>query len=62
MRYLAVAFPQPQFLKFRLYGQELALCALVICPVGAYILWRGLGPVRRQIEERQALDDQARAV
>ena len=24
MRYFAVAFPQPQFLKFRLYGQELA--------------------------------------
>ena len=23
MRYFAVAFPQPQFLKFRLYGQEL---------------------------------------
>ena len=24
MRYFVVAFPQPQFLKFRLYGQELA--------------------------------------
>ena len=24
VRYFAVAFPQPQFLKFRLYGQELA--------------------------------------
>ena len=26
VRYFAVAFPQPQFLKFRLYGQELARC------------------------------------
>ena len=24
MGYFAVAFPQPQFLKFRLYGQELS--------------------------------------
>ena len=38
-------------------GKSIALCAVVICPIGAAILWRGLGPVRAQIAERQALDD-----
>ena len=42
-------------------GKSIALCAVVICPIGAAILWRGLGPVRRQIEERQSLDDAAGA-
>ena len=35
-------------------GKSIALCALVICPIGAFILWRGLEPVRKQIAERQA--------
>lgn len=33
-------------------GKSIALCSLVLCPIGAFILWRSLPAIRRQLEEQ----------
>ena len=32
-------------------GKSLALAAAVLCPLGGFILWSGLGSIRRVLEE-----------
>ena len=35
-------------------GKSIALCAAVLCPLAAVILWRSLGAINRQLEEAEA--------
>jgi MFS family permease len=35
-------------------GQSIALCAVVLCPLGGVILWSGLGSIRREINAQAA--------
>lgn len=37
-------------------GKSIALCAAVLCPLGALILWRSLPAIRRQYEAQQAAE------
>lgn len=34
-------------------GQSIALCAAILCPLGAFILWRSLPAIRRQLAEQR---------
>ena len=48
--YFAVAFPQPQFLKFRLYGQELAIVGAGI-GFGLYATYKFLAHKKKGEQE-----------
>lgn len=37
-------------------GKSIALCAAVLCPLGALILWRSLPAIRRQYEAQQTAE------
>ncbi|MCS5581930.1 MAG: MFS transporter, partial [Pseudomonadales bacterium] len=34
-------------------GKSIALCSLVVCPIGAFILWRSMPAIRQQLAEQQ---------
>lgn len=37
-------------------GKSIALCSLVVCPIGAFILWRSMPAIRQQLAEQQLVE------
>jgi len=35
-------------------GKSIALSAALLCPLGGFILWRGLPAIRRQLDDQAA--------